>query len=150
VLYHKTAPEYIRLDERILKIVRRSAETNKPIAAICHGAQLLAAADVIHGRRISAYPACSPEVGLCGGQYAALAMDDALTDGNFVTAPAWTISRRATITALHAHEIGNDKGRYFPHVAQPCNVVVRAAVGVLDPVNADFIAEDNTVPCFTD
>ena len=83
------APEYIRLDERVLKIVQRFADLGKPIAAICHGAQLLAAAGVIHGRKISAYPACSPEVVLCGAEYVALAMDDALTDGNFVTAPAW-------------------------------------------------------------
>jgi len=95
------APEYIRLDERVLKIVQRFAETGKPIAAICHGAQLLAAADVIRGRKISAYPACAPEVGLCGGQYATLAMDASLTDGNFVTAPAWP-AHPAWIRQFHA------------------------------------------------
>ena len=83
------APEYLRLDPRVIEIVRHFAKRNKPIAAICHGAQLLAAAGVIEGRRISAYPACSPEVERAGAAYAAVAVDSAVTDGNFVTAPAW-------------------------------------------------------------
>lgn len=84
------APEYLRLNETVIGWVRHFAETNKPIAAVCHGAQLLAAAGVIEGRRISAYPACAPEVKLAGGQYVALDWPDAITDANFVTAPAWT------------------------------------------------------------
>jgi len=83
------APEYLRLNERVIAIVRQFAEANKPIAAVCHGAQLLAAADVIRGKRISAYPACSPEVKLAGAQYAEIEVDQAVTDANFVTAPAW-------------------------------------------------------------
>ena len=83
------APEYLRLNPRVLEIVRHFADSRKPIAAICHGAQILAAAKVITGRRISAYPACSPEVALAGATYAAISVDDAVTDGNFVTAPAW-------------------------------------------------------------
>ena len=83
------APEYLRLNERVIAIVQQFAKANKPIAAVCHGAQLLAAADVIRGKRISAYPACSPEVRLAGGQYAQIEIDQAVTDGNFVTAPAW-------------------------------------------------------------
>src|SRR3954463_4780507 len=83
------APEYLRLNARVLEIVRFFARSNKPIAAICHGAQLLAAAKVIEGRRISAYPACSPEVELAGATYVAISVDAAVTDGNFVTAPAW-------------------------------------------------------------
>ena len=83
------APEYLRLDARVLDLVRRFASANKPIAAICHGAQLLAAAGVIAGRRISAYPACSPEVELAGATYASISIDAAVTDGNIVTAPAW-------------------------------------------------------------
>lgn len=83
------APEYLRLNPRILEIVRYFAQQKKPIAAICHGAQILAAAKVITGRRISAYPACSPEVELAGATYAAISVADAVTDGNFVTAPAW-------------------------------------------------------------
>ena len=83
------APEYLRLNPRVLEVVRHFADNNKPIAAICHGAQILAAAKVIEGRRISAYPAFSPEVELAGATYAAISVDAAVTDGNFVTAPAW-------------------------------------------------------------
>ena len=83
------APEYLRLNPRVLEVVRYFANSNKPIAAICHGAQILAAARVIEGKRISAYPACSPEVELAGATYAAISVDGAVTDGTFVTAPAW-------------------------------------------------------------
>lgn len=83
------APEYLRLNPRVLEIVRHFASANKPIAALCHGPQLLAAAGVIRGRRISAYPACGPEVQLAGGTVADIAIDGAVTDGNFVTGPAW-------------------------------------------------------------
>jgi protease I len=83
------APEYLRLNPRVLDIVRHFAEAGKPIAAICHGAQLLAAAGVIRGKRISAYPACAPEVQLAGATYADIKVTEAVTDGAFVTAPAW-------------------------------------------------------------
>jgi protease I len=83
------APEYLRLEPRVIDIVRQFAAAGKPIAAVCHGAQLLAAADVIRGKTISAYPACAPEVRLAGGKYAEIAVDQAVTDANFVTAPAW-------------------------------------------------------------
>jgi len=83
------APEYLRLNPRVLEIVRHFAEKRKPIAAICHAAQLLAAADVLRGRRCSCYPAVSPDVVAAGGTYVAVAMDKACIDGNLVTAPAW-------------------------------------------------------------
>ncbi len=83
------APEYLRLNDKVVAMVKHFAETGKPIAAICHGAQLLAAAGVLTGRECSAYPACSVEVGLAGGKYVAVAMDDAHVEGNLVTAPAW-------------------------------------------------------------
>lgn len=83
------APEYLRLNDKVIACVRHFAEAGKPVAAVCHGAQLLAAADVIRGKRISAYPACAPEVKLAGGKYADIAVTDAVTDGQFVTAPAW-------------------------------------------------------------
>ena len=82
-------PEYLRLNPRVLEVVRHFANAKKPIAAICHGAQILAAAKIIEGKRISAYPACSPEVELAGATYAPIDVDAAVTDGNFVTAPAW-------------------------------------------------------------
>lgn len=83
------APEYLRLNPEVIAIVRHFAETRKPIAAVCHGPQLLAAAGVIAGRECSAYPACAPEVGLAGGRYAEIPVDKAHVDGNLVTAPAW-------------------------------------------------------------
>ena len=83
------APEYLRLDPRVIAIVQEFAKADKPIAAVCHGAQLLAAAQVIAGKTISAYPACAPEVKLAGGIYADIPVDQAVTDGNFITAPAW-------------------------------------------------------------
>ena len=73
----------------MLATVRHFAETKKPIAAICHGAQVLAAAEVIRGRKVSAYPACAPEVRLGGGEYIDLPVDRAVVDGTLVTAPAW-------------------------------------------------------------
>jgi len=83
------APEYLRLNPRVIEIVREFAQAGKPIAAVCHGAQILAAAEVIRGRHISCYPACSPEVKLAGADFADIAVDAAVTDGQFVTAPAW-------------------------------------------------------------
>ena len=83
------APEYLRLNARTIEIVRHFFETDKPVAAICHGAQLLAGARVLEGRTCSAYPACRAEVELAGGTYADIAIDAAITDGNLVSAPAW-------------------------------------------------------------
>jgi protease I len=83
------APEYLRLNPKVLEIVRHFFTANKPVAAVCHGAQLLAAAGVLKGRTCSAYPACQPEVELAGGVYANIAIDAAVTDGNLITAPAW-------------------------------------------------------------
>lgn len=82
-------PEYLRLNPKVLDAVRHFAKADKPIAAICHGAQLLAAARVVEGKRCSAYPACRPEVELAGGSYAEIPIDGAVTDGKLVTAPAW-------------------------------------------------------------
>jgi deglycase len=83
------APEYLRLNPRVLEIIRYFSTSDKPVAALCHGAQLLAAARVIAGKRLSAYPACAPEVELAGGTFVSLEVTEAITDGNLVTAPAW-------------------------------------------------------------
>jgi protease I len=83
------APEYLRLNARVLEIVRHFAEAGKPIASICHGAQILAAAGVLQGKKCSAYPAVGPEVTRAGGRYVDLPVEQAVTDGNLVTAPAW-------------------------------------------------------------
>ena len=85
------APEYLRLNEEVLDLVRHFSAQEKPIAAICHGPQILAAAGVLKGRRCSGYPAVGPEVVAAGGQFVppADSMDDVHVDGNLVTAPAW-------------------------------------------------------------
>jgi protease I len=83
------APEYLRLNEQVLDMVRYFSKADKPIAAICHAAQILAAAGVVQGKRVSCYPACSPEVKLAGATFAAIEVTDAITDGKLVTAPAW-------------------------------------------------------------
>ncbi|MEP0856251.1 DJ-1/PfpI family protein [Trichocoleus sp. DQ-U1] len=83
------APEYIRLNQKVLEITRHFAEANKPIAAICHGLQVLVAAGVLEGRSCTAYPACGPDVNRAGGLYVHIPPDEAMVDGNLVTAPAW-------------------------------------------------------------
>ncbi len=83
------APEYLRLNADVLRIVRHFADKKKPIATICHGAQILSAAGVLEGRSCSAYPACAPEVTRAGGKYVDIAVDQAHVDGNLVSAPAW-------------------------------------------------------------
>ena len=83
------SPEYLRIDPRVIELVTQFARNNKPLAAICHGPQVLATARLIAGKRINAYPACRPDVEGAGATYVPLEMDEAITDGNFVTAPAW-------------------------------------------------------------
>jgi protease I len=83
------APEYLRTDARVIELVRHFFDAEKPVAAICHAAQLLAAAGVLKGRTCSAYPACRIEVELAGGTYADIPIDGAVTDRNLVSAPAW-------------------------------------------------------------
>jgi protease I len=83
------APEYLRLNPRILEVVRHFFETKKPVAAICHALQILAAAGVLKGRSCTAYPAVGPEVTAAGGKYREIDIDKAMTEGNLVTAPAW-------------------------------------------------------------
>lgn len=83
------APEYLRLNSRLLDIVRHFANQNKPIAAICHAAQILAAAGVLEGKKCSCYPAVGPDVTRAGGTFVDVAMTEAVVDGNLVTGPAW-------------------------------------------------------------
>jgi protease I len=83
------APEYIRLNEAVLKAVQHFAQSNKPIAAICHGAQVLAAAGVIEGKACTGYPAVGPDVKSAGGRWVDVPVDKAHVEGNLVTAPAW-------------------------------------------------------------
>jgi protease I len=84
------APEYLRLDPQVIAMVRHFFDTNKPVAAQCHAAQLLAAAGVLAGRTLTAYPTCGPEIERAGAKFVTVGWGDALVDGNLVTAPAWT------------------------------------------------------------
>ncbi|WP_339736509.1 DJ-1/PfpI family protein [uncultured Sunxiuqinia sp.] len=83
------APEYLRLNPKVIEIVKHFFEANKPVAAICHGIQILTAAGVVKGRKLTCYPAVGPEVTLAGGEYQDISVDDAFVDGKLVTAPAW-------------------------------------------------------------
>ncbi len=83
------APEYLRLNRKVIDLVKHFAGAGKPIAAICHGIQILTAADVVRGRKLTAYPAVEPEVTMAGGTYESVNVYEAVTDGNLVTAPAW-------------------------------------------------------------
>jgi protease I len=83
------APEYLRLNADVLDMVRHFTNGNKPVAAICHGVQLLTAAGVVKSRKCAAYYACGPEVTLAGGDFQNIEVDGAFVDGNLVTAAAW-------------------------------------------------------------
>lgn len=83
------APEYLRLNKKVIDMVKHFAAANKPIAAVCHGIQILTAADVVRGKKLTAYPAVEPEVTMAGGTYESVNVYEAVTDGNLVTAPAW-------------------------------------------------------------
>lgn len=83
------APEYIRLNPRVIEITREFFAANKPVAAICHGPQVLTAAGVLEGYKATAYPAVGPDVALAGGTYVEAGMDEAVVDRNLVTSPAW-------------------------------------------------------------
>jgi len=83
------APEYIRREPKVLEMVRYFFEANKPVAAICHGLQVLTAAGVLQGRTATAYPAVGPELTLAGARFEEVPADKAVVDGNLVTAPAW-------------------------------------------------------------
>ena len=83
------APEYIRINPRVIEIVQEFLKDKKPVAAICHGPQVLTAANVLKGYKATAYPAVGPDVTLAGGTYVEVDADKAVVDGNLVTAPAW-------------------------------------------------------------
>ena len=83
------APEYLRLNKKVIEIAQYFFSKNLPVAAICHGIQILTAANVVRGRKLTAYPAVGPEVTLAGGEYQNIPVTGAYVDGNLVTSPAW-------------------------------------------------------------
>jgi protease I len=85
------APEYLRLNERLIQMVQAFAQEAKPIASICHGQQILVAAGVVEGKQCTAYPAVKPDVEAAGATWCEPngTFSNAFVDGNLVTAPAW-------------------------------------------------------------
>ena len=103
------APEYLRMNAKVLDIVRHFDKAGKPIAALCHGPQLLAAAGVLKGRKLNCYPACAPEIALAGGTFVSLEMTEATVDGKLVTGPAWPAHPAwlaKFLEVLEAHLVG--------------------------------------------
>ena len=88
------APEYIRIDENVQKVVRDFVEAEKSIAAICHGPLVLAAAGGLEGKKCTGYPAIRPDITSAGGKWVDLEIGQAYRDGNLVTAPAWPAHHR--------------------------------------------------------
>nr|WP_294360105.1 DJ-1/PfpI family protein [uncultured Clostridium sp.] len=83
------SPEYLRLNKRVLQLVQEFFQAKKPIAAICHGPQILTAAGVVKNLNLTSYPAVAPEIDLAGGRYIEIDADKAIVDKNIVTSPAW-------------------------------------------------------------
>ena len=83
------APEYLRLNPQVIEVVKQFFTTDKPVAAICHGIQILTAANVVRGRKLTCYPAVAPEVTLAGGEYQQVPVNGVYVDGKLVTSPAW-------------------------------------------------------------
>ena len=82
-------PEYLRLNPKVITLVRHFHEKGKIIGAVCHGIQILAAAGILKGKKCTSYPAVGPEVDLAGGCWVEVGLDQAVVDGNLVTSPAW-------------------------------------------------------------
>lgn len=83
------APEYLRREDGVLEMVRHFFDNDKPVAAICHGLQILSAADVVKGKTLTAYPACGPEMEAAGANYKDVDVTEVVVDDNLVTSPAW-------------------------------------------------------------
>ncbi|MCF4102449.1 DJ-1/PfpI family protein [Gillisia sp. M10.2A] len=83
------APEYLRLNKRVIELTQHFFKENKPVAAVCHGIQILTAANVVKGRKLTAYPAVKPEVILAGGNFQDVDVTKTVVDGNLATSPAW-------------------------------------------------------------
>ena len=80
------APEYIRYDPDLMRIVQHFFTEKKPVAVVCHGAEIVAAADVIRGRRLATVAKCRMDVTLCGGIYV---NEGCVRDGNMVSGRTW-------------------------------------------------------------
>lgn len=83
------APEYLRTYDEVLEMVNHFVENDKPIASICHGLQILSAANAVKGKKITAYPACGPEMMVAEADFQHVEPTEVVVDGNLVTSPAW-------------------------------------------------------------
>ena len=81
------APEYLRNDTRVIKIVKAFSESKKYIFAICHGVQILVTAGLVDGKQIACYEHVKFEVEACGGIY--ISPDEAVKDGKIITGKTW-------------------------------------------------------------
>ncbi|MEJ5338089.1 MAG: DJ-1/PfpI family protein [Aquificaceae bacterium] len=79
------APEYVRTHQKAVEVVRHFFEKNKPVATLCHGPQLLVAAGVVKGRKVSAFYVLKADVEMAGGEY----VDGVVVDKNLVSGRAW-------------------------------------------------------------
>ena len=83
------SPEYLRLDEKVLEIVKYFLKEDKPLGAVCHGPQILIATGMLKGRKLTAYPSVKPEIIAAGGEFVDVEGDVAIIDGNLVTSQSW-------------------------------------------------------------
>lgn len=84
------APEYLRSNESIMEMVRHFSDENKPIAAICHGPQILISAGILKGKKCTGFPTLETDINNAGGEWVDIDVDDAIVDDNLVTAQAWS------------------------------------------------------------
>lgn len=80
------APEYLRYDQDLLRITRAITEAGKPVASVCHGIEILAAAGVLHGKKATTVAKCKLDVESFGGEYVDR---EVVASGNIVTARTW-------------------------------------------------------------
>ena len=80
------APEYLRYDKDLIRITRHFFDANKPVAVVCHGVEIVAAAGVLHGRKMTTVAKCALDITQCGGTYL---NEPCVVDGNLISAGTW-------------------------------------------------------------
>ena len=80
------APEYLRYDQDLLRIVRHFFDEEKPVACVCHGVEIVAAADVIRGKKMATVPKCQLDVEFSGGTFVD---EGCVLAGNMVSGRTW-------------------------------------------------------------
>lgn len=83
------APEYLRLNEKVVEIAKYFLETDKPLGVICHGPQILCATGALKGRKLTGYMAVKPDIENAGASYVDAEVNEAVVDGNLISSPAW-------------------------------------------------------------